>query len=99
MNRVVLSVYSVLLEVGLGGFVVVCLFLAGFPYAPLSVLNLREISQPLPPEMEHAGIKGVHNYACFTSLLKLLSPFERCFSCQVRWNLCLHILSKEKTEV
>lgn len=90
---------SVLLEVGLGGFVVVCLLLAGFPYATLSVLTLREISQPLPPEMEHVGIKGVYYYTCFTSLLKLLFPFERCFSCQVHWNLYLHILSKEKTEV
>lgn len=56
MNLVVISVYYRLLEVGLGGFVVVCLFLAGFPYVPLSVLkltgtsadlNLSEISQPL----------------------------------------------------
>lgn len=41
----------------------------GFTYAPLSVLeltgtpaglNLTEISQPLPPEIEHVGIKGVY---------------------------------------
>lgn len=62
--------------------------MVGFPYVPLSVLeltgtpaglNLTEISHPLPPEIEHVGIKGVHYYTWFTSLLKLLSPFERCF--------------------
>lgn len=43
--------------------------MVGFTYAPLSVLeltgtpaglNLTEISQPLPPEIEHVGIKGVY---------------------------------------